>query len=165
MAKLKDLRNVGQRSRSQGKIKWPWCHFKRFHYSSMYAKYEVSISHGAKVMAKVVKLFATDRQAHRSDKTQMHPNPFWGQKTILILVSFSRASFTSLPYPRIIWIKFWSRDKNADFFALTPNFLLYFRISNFSFPIYWTRSRFYSWRKKYILVHEMKPFFEPKAES
>ena len=38
-------------SRSQGH--WPWCHLKGHHYWSMHAKYEVSISYGSKVVAKV----------------------------------------------------------------------------------------------------------------
>ena len=43
--------NKLKKSRSQSH--WPWCHLKGHHQLSMYAKYEVSISYGSKVIAKV----------------------------------------------------------------------------------------------------------------
>ena len=56
-------------TRSQGH--WPWCHLKGFHLLSMLAKYEVSISYGSKVMAKVKGFFlATESQTDRQTESQ-----------------------------------------------------------------------------------------------
>ena len=68
MAKVKVFRNVGQRLQSISKGNRPLCHLKEFHQLSIHVKYEVSVSYGSKIMAKVKGFFhketykVTDRQ-------------------------------------------------------------------------------------------------------
>ena len=57
-----------------------------FHCLSMHAKYEVSISYGSKVMAKV-KIFARDRHKHRQTGQQLDaPIPLQGHKKGIIMI-------------------------------------------------------------------------------
>ena len=57
---------LASRSKSRPQGHWPWCHLKGHHKWSMHAKYEVSISYGSKVIAKVkVDNRQINRQTHR----------------------------------------------------------------------------------------------------
>ena len=53
MAKVKVFRNVGQMSRSKSQGHEPRSQLKGFHKLSIHSKYEVFLSYGSKVMAKV----------------------------------------------------------------------------------------------------------------
>ena len=58
---------LDSRSKSRSQDHWPWCYLKGRHLWSMHAKYEVSISYGSKVLAKVkVDNRQTDKQTDRT---------------------------------------------------------------------------------------------------
>ena len=79
--KVPNLLFLALRSQSRSQCHWLWCHLKLFHWLSMHAKYEVSISYSSKVITKV-KVFChrvIDRETDR--KNILCPRiPFQGHK-------------------------------------------------------------------------------------